>query len=107
MSGFACISGVSVDAWNALPPEVQALLPRVREEGIAVQIQAYADGDKKWLPIFRERLEIVPFPPAERAKMVAEAEAIWEEWAADLDARGLAGTEILTFAKAQRAKHVR
>ena len=68
-------------------------------------IRAYEEGDKKWLPVFRKRLEIVPFPKAEREKMVAKAEAIWNQWAAETDGKGLRGTEILQFALAQVAKY--
>ena len=105
MSGFGCIAGVSLDAWNALPDKIQAVLPKIREQGIQVMIRAYEEGDKKWLPIFRERLEIVPFPKAEREKMLAKAEAIWNEWAAETDAKGLRGSEILQFALDQVAKY--
>ncbi|MCH8883748.1 MAG: hypothetical protein IIA41_09665 [SAR324 cluster bacterium] len=104
MGGFACMSGVSIDAWNRLPDDLKALLPRIRDEAVKAYIDAYARGDERWIPIFEKRLEIVHFPESERAKMVAKAIPLWAEWAAKLDAQGMAGTEMLEFTKAQAAK---
>ncbi|MCZ6553504.1 MAG: TRAP transporter substrate-binding protein DctP [SAR324 cluster bacterium] len=98
-----CITGFSLDAWNALPERIRALLPRLREEGMQAYFDAYAAGDRKWVPIFQERLEIVPFPRGERDKLVALSKPIWAEWTADMDARGLPGTEMLAFVQAQIA----
>jgi TRAP-type C4-dicarboxylate transport system substrate-binding protein len=104
MSGFACFTAVSLDAWNRLPDDLQAMLPEVREQALETYHQAYEGGDRKWLPLFRERLEIVEFPPAQREKMVAASEPLWREWAAEQDRQGLKGTEILDFAKEQVAR---
>jgi TRAP-type C4-dicarboxylate transport system substrate-binding protein len=100
----SCFSGVSIDAWNALPEQLKAELPRIQEEGMQAYFRAYEEADKKWLPIFRERLEIVPFPRAERDKLVKLAEPMWRKWAQETDAKGLPGTEMLNFAKEQVAK---
>ena len=105
MSGFACFFGIALDTWNALPEHLKAMLPRLRKEGQEAMIRGYEEADEQWLPIIRERLEIVPFPTMERDKMIAKSQAIWDKWAKNLDARGLAGTEILEFAKAQVAKN--
>ena len=104
MSGFACINTVSLDAWNRMPEDLRAMLPDVREQAMQASFEAYDNGDKKWLPIFREKLEFVHFPPEERAKMVVVAKPLWGEWAALKDSQGLKGTEILRFTKEQVAK---
>jgi TRAP-type C4-dicarboxylate transport system substrate-binding protein len=104
MSGFACINVVSQDAWNRMPADLQAMLPEVREQTMQASFDAYDAGDKKWLPIFNEKLEIVHFPPEERAKMVVAAKPLWGEWAALRDSQGLKGSEILRFTKEQVAK---
>jgi TRAP-type C4-dicarboxylate transport system substrate-binding protein len=107
IAGFACIAGVSADAWNALPDHLQALLPKIREEGLKASTEAYAEGDRKWLPIFREQLEIVPFPKSDRDKLVILSEPLWANWAKEMDAQGQPGTEMLQFVKDQieRARH--
>jgi len=104
MSGFACFTAVSQDAWNRMPDDLKAMLPQVKEQAMQAYFDAYDEGDKKWLPIFKDKLEIVRFPPAERAKMVAAAEPLWKEWAEQQDSQGLRGSEILQFAKEQVAK---
>ena len=103
MSGFACFTAVSLDAWNRLPDDLKAMLPRVRSQAMEAYYNAYDEGDREWLPIFQQKLEIVRFAPAERAKMVAAAEPLWAQWAAEQDRRGSKGSEILQFAKEQVA----
>jgi len=99
-----CFSGISLKAWEALPERVKAGLPRIQEEGMQAYFRAYEEADQKWLPLFRQRLEIVPIQKAERDKLVKLAEPTWRKWAAEMDSRGLQGTEILEFTKAQIAK---
>jgi TRAP-type C4-dicarboxylate transport system substrate-binding protein len=104
MSGFGCFSAVSIDSWNRFPEDLKALLPDVREQVIQAYFKAYDEGDQHWLPIFKEKLEIVKFPPEERAKMVEASKPLWDQWAADQDKEGHGGTEILNFAQEQIAK---
>jgi TRAP-type C4-dicarboxylate transport system substrate-binding protein len=104
MSGLACFSAVSIDVWNRFPEELKAMLPQVRETAMQAAFEAYRESDRHWLPIFQEKLEIVKFPPDERAKMAAASEALWQEWAAAQDRAGLKGSEILQFAREQVAK---
>ncbi len=105
MSGFACFAAVSLDAWNALPERMKALLPEIRERSNAAMLRAYEEADTEWLPVFRERLEILQFPPADREAMMAKAEPLWERWVADMEAKGMAGREILEFTQTQIAKY--
>jgi len=104
MSGFACFNAVSLDAWNRLPGDLKAMLPEMRELAMQAAFRAYDEGDSKWLPIFREQLEFVDFPPEERAKMVKVSEPLWDEWAVTKDDQGLKGSRILRFTKEQVAK---
>jgi TRAP-type C4-dicarboxylate transport system substrate-binding protein len=104
LGGFACASLVSLDAWKRMPGDLREMLPQVREQAIQASFAAYDAGDREWLPVFREKLEIVRFPAAERAKMIAVAKPLWAEWAAQLDARGHRGSEILAYAQQQVEK---
>jgi TRAP-type C4-dicarboxylate transport system substrate-binding protein len=105
MSGFNCFQGVSVKAWEKLPKEVQAKQPEADKLALEAMIKAYKAADDKWIPIFKQRLEVTPFPAAERAKLAAGAEAIWDQWAKEQDAAGRPGKEILNFVKAEVAKY--
>jgi TRAP-type C4-dicarboxylate transport system substrate-binding protein len=104
MSGFACLNIVSLDAWNRMPNELKVMLPQVRAQATRASFQAFDAGDSKWLPIFEEKMDIVQFPKADRAKMVTVAAPLWTEWAARQDSQGLKGSEILEFTKQQVAK---
>jgi len=104
MSGFACFSAVSLDAWRRLPDDLKAMLPQVREAAMQAYFHAYEEGDRKWLPIFERKLDIVRFPPAERAKLVAKSAPLWQQWAAERERQGRQGTQILEFAQEQVAK---
>jgi hypothetical protein len=66
--------------------------------------KAYKEADDKWIPIFKQKLEVTPFPPAERAKLVAASGEIWEAWVKEQEAARRPGREILNFVKAEVAK---
>lgn len=105
MSGFMCFQGVSLTAWNKLPDALKAKLPQAQELATEALLKAYRDADEKWIPIFKQRLEVTPFPPEERAKLAAGADEIWEEWVKEQEAAGRPGREILDFLKAEVAKY--
>jgi TRAP-type C4-dicarboxylate transport system substrate-binding protein len=104
MSGLVCFQGVSIGAWNKLPDNLKGKLTQARELAVGALMKAYKDADDKWIPIFREKLEITPFPAAERKKLEAGAGAIWENWVKEQEAAGRPGREILNFVKAEVAK---
>jgi TRAP-type C4-dicarboxylate transport system substrate-binding protein len=101
MSGFMCWYGVSLDVWNKLPDDLKAKLPQAQALGLDALIKAYQKEDDKWIPIFREKLEITPFPEAERDKLMKASEPIWQAWAKEQDAAGRPGTKILEFVQAE------
>jgi len=105
MSGFMCFQAVSLSAWNKLPDNLKAALPEAQKLADAALFKAYKAADDKWLPIFKERVEIVPFPPEERAKLAAGANEIWEAWVKEQEAAGRPGRRILDFVKAEVAKY--
>jgi TRAP-type mannitol/chloroaromatic compound transport system substrate-binding protein len=105
MSGFMCFQGVSLTAWNKLSDDLKAKLPKAQELANQALFKAYDDADKKWIPIFRQKLEVTPFPPAERAKLVAASGPIWEKWVKEQEAAGRPGQQILDFVKAEVAKY--
>jgi TRAP-type C4-dicarboxylate transport system substrate-binding protein len=105
MSGFMCFQGVSLGAWNKLPDNLKAKLAQAQELANAALFKAYKEADDKWIPVFKQKLEVTPFPPAERAKLVAKSEAIWETWVKDQEGAGRPGREMLNFVKAEVAKY--
>jgi TRAP-type C4-dicarboxylate transport system substrate-binding protein len=105
MSGFMCFQGVSLTAWNKLPDALKAKLPQAQELANAALFKAYKEADAKWIPVFKQKLEVTAFPPAERAKLVAASGPIWESWVKEQEAAGRPGREILDFVKAEAAKY--
>ena len=105
MSGFMCFQGVSLSAWNKLPDNLKAKLPQAQELASAALLKAYREADEKWIPIYKQKLELTQFPTAERDKLAAGANDIWEAWVKEQEAAGRPGREILTFVKAQVAKY--
>jgi TRAP-type C4-dicarboxylate transport system substrate-binding protein len=105
MSGFMCWQGVSLTAWNKLPDNLKARLSHARELANAALFKAYKEEDEKWIPIFKQKLEVTAFPAAERAKLVAASGDIWEAWVKEQEAARRPGREMLDFVKAEVAKY--
>jgi TRAP-type C4-dicarboxylate transport system substrate-binding protein len=104
MGGFMCFQGVSIKAYETLPASLKAKMDEADKVAGEALLKAYADADNKWIPIFKEKLEVTPFPAAERAKLAAGAGEIWEAWVKEQEAAGRPGREILNFVKAEVAK---
>jgi TRAP-type C4-dicarboxylate transport system substrate-binding protein len=105
MNGLLCFEGVSLTAWNKLPEGLKARLPEAQNLARTALLRAYKADDERWIPIFKQKLEVVQFPPQERAKLVAGANDIWEGWAKEQEAAGRPGREMLNFVKAEVAKY--
>ncbi len=105
MNGLLCFEGVSLTAWDKLPYSLKAKLSEAQDLAGAALLKAYKESDEKWIPLFKQKLEVVQFPPEERAKLVAGANDIWEAWAKQQEEAGRPGREILNFVKAEVAKY--
>ncbi|MBL6951132.1 MAG: TRAP transporter substrate-binding protein DctP [Alphaproteobacteria bacterium] len=105
MSGFMCLQTVNNDAWNATPDAVKKAMPAAQQTAIKNMITAYTEADKKWIPLFHKRLEVVKVDPSVRAELASGAGKIWAEWATEQDGKGRPGTEMLNFVKSLVAKH--
>ena len=104
MGGFMCFQGVNMDAWNKTPEAVRKAIPAAQEKAVTALILAYRAADKKWIPIFKEKLEVVRITPETRAKVAAGAGKIWKEWTDAQDAAGRPGSKMLKFVQDQVAK---
>ncbi len=105
MGGLVCFQGVSIDAWNKLPDNLKGKLKQAQDLAKAALLKAYKESDEKWIPIFKEKVEITKFPEAERAKLMAASGKIWDDWVKEQEAAGRPGKQILDFVKAEVAKH--
>ncbi|MEZ5853603.1 MAG: TRAP transporter substrate-binding protein DctP [Hyphomicrobiaceae bacterium] len=105
MSGFMCFQGISLKMWNKLPPEVKNELEVQRAASEKALVETYAAADKKWIPLFKSKLEVSQFPAAERKKLQGTAAEIWADWVKDQEKAGRPGKALLEFVKAEVAKY--
>jgi len=97
-----CFYGVSQSAWNKLSPQHQKLMLDLREGTLAEFVRAYSTADEKNYDEFKARgIEIINFPAAERAKLLANAEKFWKAWVEDMQKKGLKGKEVFEFTQAK------
>ena len=80
------------------------MLPHAQDLAVQAMLKAYKAADDKWIPIFKQRLEVTEFPVSERQKLVKASAPIWEAWVKDQEAAGRPGRKILDFVKAEVAK---
>jgi TRAP-type C4-dicarboxylate transport system substrate-binding protein len=104
INGFMCFQGVSTKAWDKLPRNLQDKLKEGQKLATRNLLEAYRKADEKWVPIFKQKLEVTQFPPSERAKLAAGASDIWEDWVKEQEAAGRPGRQILEFVKAETAR---
>jgi len=57
----------------------------------------YAKVDRKWEKIFRKKLQFIQFPASERAKLVAEAQPVYDAWVKETEKKGLPGKEVMEY----------
>jgi len=88
---------ISEQRWQQLSPEVQKAMTDAAEEAIPSACAIAEDLDlQDKQKMVDEGVTFVSLPDADKEKIEADLAGIGEQWAADLDGRGLAGTEILT-----------
>jgi hypothetical protein len=102
-----CFQGMSIKDWEKLPKNPEDKLKEGQKLATHNLLEAYRKADEKWIPIFKQKLEMTQFPPAERAKLAAGANDIWEDWVKEQKAAGRPGRQVLEFVKAETAKHSR
>lgn len=96
---------ISQQGWDALSPEVQAAMSEAGDKATrqGCEIVEKLDIQDKQ-KIASEGVTFVSLPEADVAKIGELMSTVSGEWAADLDKRGKAGTEILEAFRAALAK---
>ena len=99
---MSCPVVASKKAWDALPEEFKKLNQVWYDLTPYVYAEEYAKADRRFMPLFREKLEFIDFPNSEREKIVAKARNVWDEWVDEMEKKGLPGKEVLDFYLAKR-----
>lgn len=86
------------DKWDSLPVDVQKTIQAINEEWIVKHGKAWDDSDFEGIKFFLEQgNEIIGVDKKESQKWEAAVAPIADEYATELDGKGLNGTEIINF----------
>ena len=69
------------DAFTSLPGEYQKMMMDARSVAYDALKAAYAEADAKWIPIYKERMEVINYTPEQSAEFKKlAAQPVWDEW---------------------------
>lgn len=94
---MGCVFIANKDAWSALPDEFQKIHQEWYKEAPDVWRKEFRRSKRKWVSIFRKKIDIVEFPERERKKLVVRAQEVYDAWSAAREKEGLPGKEILEY----------
>jgi len=92
------------DAWEALPEDIKAIHWELVEELMLERLptEMLKKVDELFAEWEKEGIEFIEFPDEDKATLMAAAEDIAWEYAAEVDAKGLPGTEMLEWLIAKK-----
>jgi TRAP-type C4-dicarboxylate transport system substrate-binding protein len=99
---MACAFIANKAAWNSLPAEYKKIHQEWYKKAPDEWGKEYDTDNRKWIEIFKKKLEFIAFPPQERAKLVREAESIWEKWAKGWEEKGHPARDVLKYYLSKR-----
>jgi TRAP-type transport system periplasmic protein len=96
------------DAFSHLPPDLQAIMEKNCESGKEGSIKLWVDAYDLALKYFKaEGVEVVRLSPQERARWMPIVEHARDRVGADLDGKGLPGTEIVKYMRERIQSYAR
>ncbi len=103
LGAASCAYVANKNSWDALPKEYQKIHMEWYHKKAPYEWAKDAEEcEKKWIPVFKKKLQVIEFPPEERSKWLQKAEIIYEEWVKKWEGAGLPAREILNYALAKR-----
>lgn len=88
------------ETWSSLSPETQKIFDDLNPWGAELLEKVGLSNEESAAKLVREKgLEIIELSPQERARWAKATEVVEQDWAKSLDAKGLPGSEMLTFVK--------
>ncbi|MEA3359550.1 MAG: TRAP transporter substrate-binding protein DctP [Thermodesulfobacteriota bacterium] len=93
----SCAFLANKKAWDALPDEFKKMHMEWYKKAPKIWGEEYKKGERKWIPIYKEKLEFVKFPDSERAKLLNKAEGVHQDWIKKMKKRRLPGQEIYDY----------
>jgi len=96
------------DSFNKLPPDLQSVIEKSCEFGKEGTTKFWAEAYESALKYYKAQgVEVVRLSPEERARWVPIIERARDRVGADLDAKGVPGTEIVRFIRERIAFYAR
>ena len=86
---------INLDTWNALPPDVQAVMEQVGNEAVAQARNLLEEAEVEAVAALNELTEVVKLDPAAQAEMDGVRDSAWQSWVAAREADGLPGQAVL------------
>lgn len=100
-----CPLVINTKAWDALPLEYRRLLNDAKGAGYEALKSTYKAADEKNLPRFRKNMQEVVYSDADLQKFrEVGAQPVWDEWMAEMEAKGVPGKELLEFVLTEAEK---
>ena len=101
MGGVEFWQAMSLNAWNSLPNDIQKVFEELSgDHGVELTgMQEVKYEEWGWNFTQEQGTEVIELPPEDQAKAMELLAPIPAKWAADMDAKGLPGTEILEEVK--------
>lgn len=94
-SPLAACGAINLDYWNSLPSDIQKVMVDVGREHEEVIIRLLKEEEEKALETMQEKgIEVIPFAD-QRAKWVEMCPDFLNEWAVEMEKRGLPGEEFV------------
>jgi TRAP-type C4-dicarboxylate transport system substrate-binding protein len=89
--------GMNKKKWDSLPKDVQTALDGMRDWTVELHDKTFVDAEIELIPVLKEKYKTDFYTPPdeELAKWDALDRPIWDEFAADLNSKGLPGTKFV------------
>lgn len=86
---------INLKAWDAVGPEGQKILQEAADKAQEVLIENFNKEDVECLKIMKDAgVDVYELPADQRARWVEKGRFVWDEWAKEMDEKGLPGTKI-------------
>jgi TRAP-type C4-dicarboxylate transport system substrate-binding protein len=86
---------MNMDSWNKLPPDIKKIVTEISDEFIKQAALIYEKDDKIFYDKCKEKgMTFTRLPDEDVAKMRALVAPLWDEWASDMNKKGLPGKEL-------------
>lgn len=94
---------VTVEKWNALPPQYKKVFDEVAVKAAEAQVETLKKANLAAVDEFKKRgMTAVTFDPADREAFVkANAAPVWDAWVEEMDKKGIPGRKLLDFVLAE------